>query len=67
MYEPVGQTVIKILTVVIYLSGITFLLFYLLAWIIVEQGSVVLAVGAGGGSVDIFSCAYHFCLFSPSL
>ena len=34
----------------------------LLIWIIVGQGPVVLAVGAGGGCLDIFSL---ICLFSP--
>ena len=33
----------------------------LLVWIMVGQGHTVLAVGAGGGSSDIFfSVAYHF-------
>ena len=35
-------------------------------WIIVGQGPSVLAVGAGGGSLDIFSL-YHFTFLSPSL
>ena len=29
-------------------------------WIIVGQGPIVLAVGAGGGCLDIFSLIYHF-------
>ena len=29
-------------------------------WIMVGQGHTVLAVGAGGGSSDIFSVACHF-------
>ena len=39
----------------------------LLIWIIVGQGSIVLAVGAGGGCVDFFSLIYHFSFPSPSL
>ena len=38
----------------------------LLIWIIVGQGPIVLAVGAGGGGLDIFSLIYHFSLLSPS-
>ena len=36
-------------------------------WIIVGQGPIVLAVGAGGGCLDIFSLIYHFSFLSPSL
>ena len=39
----------------------------LLIWIIVGQGPIAIAVGAGGGSLDIFSLAYLFFLLSPSL
>ena len=39
----------------------------LLIWIIVGQGPTVLAVGAGGGCLDIFSLVYQFSLLSPSL
>ena len=39
----------------------------LLIWIIVRQGPTALAVGAGGGGLDIFSLNYHFSLLSPSL
>ena len=39
----------------------------LLIWIIVGQGPIVLALGAGGGCLDIFSLIYHFSLLSPSL
>ena len=39
----------------------------LLIWIIVGQGPTVLAVGAGGGCLDIFSLAYHISFLSPSL
>ena len=35
--------------------------------ITVEQGPIALAVGAGGGCLDIFSLIYHFSFFSPSL
>ena len=38
----------------------------LLTWIRVGQGPTVLAVGAGGGCLDIFS-VYHFSFLSPSL
>ena len=38
----------------------------LLIWIIVGQGPIVLAVGAGGGCLDIFSLIYHFSSLSPS-
>ena len=34
---------------------------------IVGQGPTALAVGAGGGSLDIFTLIYHFSLPSPSL
>ena len=33
----------------------------------VGQGSIVLAVGAGGGCLDIFSLIYLFSILSPSL
>ena len=36
-------------------------------WIIVGQGPIVLAVGVGGGCLDIFSLIYHFSFLSPSL
>ena len=39
----------------------------LLTWITVGQGHIVLAVGAGGGGLDIFSPIYHFSFLSPSL
>ena len=39
----------------------------LLIWIIVGQGPIVLAVGAGGGCLDIFSLICHFSILSPSL
>ena len=35
--------------------------------IMVGQGHTVLAVGAGGGSSDIFSDAYHFSFPPPSV
>ena len=34
---------------------------------IVGQGPIALAVGAGGGCLDIFSLVYHFSFLSPSL
>ena len=37
----------------------------LLIWIRVEQGPTALAVGAGGGCLDIFSLVYHFSFPSP--
>ena len=39
----------------------------LLIWIRVGQGPSVLAVGAGGGCLDISSLVYHFSFFSLSL
>ena len=36
-------------------------------WVIVGQGPIALAVGAGGGCLDIFSLLYPFFSFSPSL
>ena len=39
----------------------------LLIWIIVGQGPIALAVGAGGGCLDIFSLIYIFSFLSPSL
>ena len=38
----------------------------LLIWKIVGQGPNALAVGAGGGCLDIFTLVYHFSLLSPS-
>ena len=39
----------------------------LLIWIIVRQGPIALAEGAGGGCLDIFSLVYLFSFLSPSL
>ena len=39
----------------------------LLIWIIVGQGPIVLAIGADGGCLDIFSLNYLFSFLSPSL
>ena len=39
----------------------------LLIWIIVGQGPIALAIGAGGGCMDMFSLIYHFSFLSPSL
>ena len=36
-------------------------------WMIVGQGPIVLAVGAGGGCLDIFALLYPFSPLSPSL
>ena len=36
-------------------------------WIIVGQGPNVLAVGAGGGCLEIFSLVCHFSFLTPSL
>ena len=36
-------------------------------WITVGQGSTALAVGAGGGCLDIFTLIYPFSSHSPSL
>ena len=35
-------------------------------WITVGQGPAALAVGAGGGCLDIFTLIYHFFPLSPS-
>ena len=39
----------------------------LLIWIIVGQGLTALAVGVGGGCLDIFTLLYLFSPISPSL
>ena len=39
----------------------------LLVWIIVGQGRTALAIGAGGGCLDMFPLIYHFSFLSPSL
>ena len=36
-------------------------------WMIVGQGPIALAVGVGGGCLDIFTLLYHFYFLSPSL
>ena len=36
-------------------------------WITVGQGPIALAVGAGGGCMDIFSLVYHFSFFTLTL
>ena len=36
-------------------------------WMIVGQGPIVLAVGAGGGCLDVFTLLYLFSSLSPSL
>ena len=36
-------------------------------WIRVGQGPTALAMGAGGGCLDIFTLDYPFCPLSPSL
>ena len=36
-------------------------------WMIVGQGPIALAVGAGGGGLDIFTLIYPFSFLSPSL
>ena len=36
-------------------------------WITVGRGPTAIAVGAGGGCLDIFSLVYPFSPFSPSL
>ena len=38
-----------------------------LVWIIVRQGPLVIAVGAGGGCLDIFSCLTFLFSFTLSL
>ena len=36
-------------------------------WMIVGQGPIALAVGAGGVCLEFFSLLYHFSSLSPSL
>ena len=36
-------------------------------WMIVGQGPIALALGAGGGCLDIFTLLCHFSSLSPSL
>ena len=36
-------------------------------WILVGQEPTALAVGAGGGCLDIFTLIYPFCSLSPAL
>ena len=36
-------------------------------WMIVGQGPIALAIGAGGGGLDIFTLLYLFSPLSPSL
>ena len=36
-------------------------------WMIVGQGPIALAIGAGGGCLDIFTLLYPFSRLSPSL
>ena len=36
-------------------------------WMILGQGPIALAVGAGGGGLDIFTLIYPFSFFSLSL
>ena len=36
-------------------------------WMIVGQGPIALAVGAGGGCLDIFTLLYPFSSLSPCL
>ena len=36
-------------------------------WMIVGQGPTALAIGAGGGGLDIFTLIYPFSSLSPSL
>ena len=43
------------------------LLGVLLIWIRVGQEPTALAMGAGGGCLDIFTLVYHFSFLSPSL
>ena len=61
-YFPGGGRVVRWCWVNFQCQGV------LLIWIIVGQGPTALAVGAGGGCLDIFSLAYHFSFsFSLSL
>ena len=59
--RPWGGRVVRRCWVICQCRGI------LLIWIIVGQGPVALAVGAGGGCLDIFSLICRFSSLSPSL
>ena len=58
---PGGGRVVQRCSVNIQCRGV------LLVWIIVGQGPIALAIGAGGDCLDIFSLIYHFSFLSPSL
>ena len=60
-YELGGGRVVRRCWVTFQCPGV------LLIWIVVGQGPIALAVGAGGGCLDIFSLIYHFAFFTPSL
>ena len=47
--------------------GVPILKHFTVIWIIVGQGPIALAVGVGGGCLDIFSLVYLFSFLSPSL
>ena len=59
--HPVGGRVVRRCWVNFQCRGV------LLIWITVGQGPIALAVGAGGGCMDIFSLVYLFSFLSPSL
>ena len=56
-----GDRVVRRCWVIFQFRGV------LLIWIIVGQGPVALAVGAGGSCLDIFSLIYPLSPLSPSL
>ena len=58
---PRGGRVVRRCWVIFQCRGV------LLIWIIVGQGPIVLAVGAGGGCLDIFTLIYPYSFLSPSL
>ena len=60
-YSRGGGRVVRWCWVIFQCRGV------LLVWKRVGQGPTVLAVGAGGGDLDIFSLIYHFSVLSPSL
>ena len=60
-FNPVGGRVVRWSWVSFQCRGV------LLVWIRVGQGPTALAIGAGGGCLDIFTLLYPFSPLSPSL
>ena len=60
-FSPGGGRVVRWSWVTFQCRGV------LLVWIRVGQGPIALAIGAGGGCLDIFTLIYPFSFLSPSL